>query len=113
MTLLTLLYSLSLAVSPTPQRVDFGTCPLRGGGIIEDCHLEYQWFGAPNANASNVIVVPSWFLGTSEAAGSNHGPWDPGWTTASLPCWSLIRLPTAWLRRRPTAAPRAACVSRT
>ena len=70
MNLLTLLYALSLAApSPAPHRVDFGTCQLRGGGVIEDCHLDYQWFGTPNADASNVIVIPTWFSGNSDAAG--------------------------------------------
>lgn len=72
MKLFSLLYTLSLATSVTPvtpHRVDFGACPLRGGGIIEDCHLDYQWFGTPNADASNVIIVPTWFSGNSHGVG--------------------------------------------
>jgi homoserine O-acetyltransferase len=44
---------------------ELGDCPLRSGVVIEQCRIGYRLAGELNDDKSNVILVPSWYSGTS------------------------------------------------
>lgn len=48
------------------QIADMGDCPLESGEVIQDCRIGYRTVGEMNQDRSNVILVPSWFGGTTE-----------------------------------------------
>jgi homoserine O-acetyltransferase len=61
--------SLSLAnaqANPQQQFADFEECVLSSGDVIKPCKLGYRTFGTLNADKSNVMLVSTWFTGTSE-----------------------------------------------
>ncbi len=43
-----------------------GDLHLENGKTIPDCRLSYRQFGTLNADRSNVVLIPTWFNGTSE-----------------------------------------------
>jgi homoserine O-acetyltransferase/O-succinyltransferase len=45
---------------------DLGECGLESGEVIRECRLGYRVGGRLNADHSNVVLIPSWGLGTSE-----------------------------------------------
>ncbi len=45
--------------------VSVGDLPLSGGGVLLDCRVGYRTFGTMNADGSNVVLIPTWFLGKS------------------------------------------------
>jgi homoserine O-acetyltransferase/O-succinyltransferase len=51
-----------------------GDCSLESGQKILDCQLGYRTFGRLDPNKSNVILFPTWALGTSEQATNFVGP---------------------------------------
>ncbi|MFN1834943.1 alpha/beta fold hydrolase [Balneola sp. MJW-20] len=61
-----------LFIGPTNIRgqelkiADLGKCELISGNFIEDCKIGYRVFGDLNEARDNIIVIPSWFLGSSE-----------------------------------------------
>ncbi|MFT5483278.1 MAG: homoserine O-acetyltransferase [Halieaceae bacterium] len=48
------------------QLASIGDLQLESGETIFDCKIGYRTSGTLNANKSNVIVMPSWFTGTTE-----------------------------------------------
>ncbi|WP_188207477.1 alpha/beta fold hydrolase [Alkalibacillus aidingensis] len=44
-----------------------GDFELEDGGVIPDCQLAYTTYGELNESKDNVIVIPTWFSGTSIA----------------------------------------------
>jgi homoserine O-acetyltransferase len=47
------------------QIANLGTCKLDSGKQIESCQLGYRTFGKLNADASNAVLFPTWFSGTT------------------------------------------------
>src|SRR5690625_5276814 len=43
-----------------------GDFELEEGGVIPNCQLSYRTFGELNENKDNVIVMPTWYSGTSK-----------------------------------------------
>lgn len=56
------------------QFADLGTCPLESGATVLSCRIGYRTWGRKNADASNVILVPLWFTGTTAQLASWVGP---------------------------------------
>ena len=48
------------------QIVSIGDLQLRSGEIIHDCNIGYRVAGTLNVDKSNVIVMPTWFTGTTD-----------------------------------------------
>ncbi|WP_297695039.1 alpha/beta fold hydrolase [uncultured Eudoraea sp.] len=48
------------------QLVNIGDFKTTNGDIIRDCKIGYRTFGKLNADKSNVVLMPTWFTGTSE-----------------------------------------------
>ena len=46
--------------------VNIGDFETTNGDIIKDCKLGYRTVGELNADKSNVVLMPTWFTGTSE-----------------------------------------------
>lgn len=64
---LAIILLLSLASFAQQQQfADLGTCKLESGKVILDCRIGYRVFGTPASDGSNVVLVPTWFLGTTE-----------------------------------------------
>lgn len=49
-----------------PRFADLGSCALESGERIEDCRVAYRTLGTLDATKSNVILVPTWFTGTTK-----------------------------------------------
>ncbi|AKV00736.1 Homoserine O-acetyltransferase [Labilithrix luteola] len=49
-----------------PRFAELGSCVLESGERIEDCRIAYRTLGTLDATKSNVIVVPTWFTGTTK-----------------------------------------------
>lgn len=47
------------------QFAELGDCRLESGGVIMDCRLGYRTLGQYAADRSNVMLVPTWYTGTS------------------------------------------------
>jgi homoserine O-acetyltransferase len=65
----TILWS-NLSPANTPEQssqqfATLGECNLTSGQIIAPCNVGYRTYGTLNAAKSNVILVPTWFTGTS------------------------------------------------
>jgi homoserine O-acetyltransferase len=45
---------------------ELGDFRLESGSVIKDCRIAYRVSGAPRADGSNVILVPTWLAGTSQ-----------------------------------------------
>ncbi|HVJ04092.1 MAG TPA: alpha/beta fold hydrolase [Candidatus Saccharimonadales bacterium] len=56
----------ALAQDGHQQYADLGTCKLESGKVILDCRIGYRVFGHPAPDGSNVVLVPTWFTGTTE-----------------------------------------------
>jgi len=58
------------------QVANLGTCSVESGGQINNCVVTYRVFGERNADASNIVLMPTWVNGSSQAlADSNYlGP---------------------------------------
>lgn len=48
------------------ELVDIGSLPLLAGGTLEQCKLAVATHGTLNAAKDNVILVPTWYSGTSK-----------------------------------------------
>ena len=71
---MTLLFQAPAAAPSSPLQVAyFDTCALQSGERILDCYLTYRWYGEPRPDGSNVIVVPTWLIGTAENVASLVG----------------------------------------
>lgn len=61
-----LLAIVSAAYADGEQKMaSIGDLPLSGGDTLRDCRVGYRTFGTMNADRSNVVLIPTWFLGTS------------------------------------------------
>jgi homoserine O-acetyltransferase len=49
-----------------PQFAELGDFKLESGSVIKGCRLAYRVLGTLNPDKSNVILVPTWFAGTSQ-----------------------------------------------
>lgn len=56
------------------QYANLGECRLESGAVIQNCVVGYRTFGKPNADHSNAILLPTWFLGRSSDLSSMIGP---------------------------------------
>lgn len=55
------------AAPPAPPTVaSLGVCRLASGATLPDCRVAYRSYGRPNADRSNVVLVPTYFAGRSE-----------------------------------------------
>ncbi|MDH4049595.1 MAG: alpha/beta fold hydrolase [Gammaproteobacteria bacterium] len=59
-------FTTQASASGEQQFAEFSKCPLLNGESIVDCRIGYRTFGKLNADRSNAILFPSWFVGTSE-----------------------------------------------
>jgi len=63
---LCLLWQATLSHAEGEQRfADLDQCPLESGEVLEDCRIGYRTFGTVDANKSNVLILPTWFTGTT------------------------------------------------
>ena len=52
--------------SDTAQQIaSFSECQLINGQVIAPCHIGYRTYGTLNDDKSNVLLVPTWYTGTS------------------------------------------------
>jgi homoserine O-acetyltransferase len=56
------------------QFASLGDLKLAGGGVIQDCRVGYRTFGKLTPDRSNVVVMPTWFTGTTEQLQPLVGP---------------------------------------
>jgi len=56
------------------QFANLGDFKLMSGETIRDCRVGYRTFGSLNADKSNVILITTWFGGTSEMIGASLAP---------------------------------------
>ena len=58
------------------QVANLGDCKLESGEQITNCLVTYRVFGKRNADESNIVLMPTWVNGSSQAlADSNYlGP---------------------------------------
>src|SRR5258707_15582187 len=54
------------ARAQTLQFARLGDFKLESGEVIPDCRIGYRTFGTLNSNQSNVVLFPTWALGTTE-----------------------------------------------
>ena len=45
--------------------MNLGDLKLQSGAVLRDCNVGYRTFGHLNANKSNAVLVPTWYLGTT------------------------------------------------
>lgn len=70
-----LLLAAAAAAEEWPQRfADLGDFRLQSGEVIRNCRIGYRTAGTLNADRSNAILVPTWFLGRSEDLAWFVGP---------------------------------------
>lgn len=70
------------AMNPTQGSVEdgaqrfglLGVCPLESGEKVLNCKIGYRTWGTLNSTASNAILVPMWFTGTSGQLVDSVGP---------------------------------------
>jgi homoserine acetyltransferase len=63
-----------VARAQTLQFAELGDFKVESGEVIHDCRIGYRTFGTLNSNKSNVVLFPTWALGTTEQLMSNVGP---------------------------------------
>ena len=49
-----------------PQFANLGDFKLESGKVIKDCKIAYRTMGVMNRNKSNIILMTTWFSGTSQ-----------------------------------------------
>jgi len=64
---------MDLAPAQTLQFAELGDFKLENGEVIRDCRVGYRTIGTLNADKSNIILFPTWALGTTEQLLSNVG----------------------------------------
>jgi homoserine O-acetyltransferase len=60
----------AIAAADELRVADLGDLRLDSGEVIRHCRIGYRSFGALNAERSNVIVLTTWFIGTSRDFGT-------------------------------------------
>lgn len=63
-----------VSVAQEQQFANIGDLKLQNGGVIRSCSVGYRTFGMLAADKSNVIVFPTWALGTTEQLKGSIGP---------------------------------------
>ncbi len=48
------------------RHADLGDFRLEDGSVIRDCRLAYRILGRPDETRSNTVLVPTWFMGTTQ-----------------------------------------------
>lgn len=61
-----ILTSPAIAAGGDLQIASIGDFQLESGELIRDCKIAYRTFGSLNSKKNNVIVMPTWFDGTSK-----------------------------------------------
>ena len=70
-----LLFALPLFAQDGQQKfATLGDFKLISGEVIRDCRIGYRTFGRLNTEKSNVILFPTWSMGTTEQLQGNVGP---------------------------------------
>lgn len=54
--------------------VDLGSFKLRSGAQVSDCRVGYRTFGQLNEARDNAVLVPTWYLGTSQNLAQSFKP---------------------------------------
>lgn len=75
--MLLVLLQMSSAVSACCQEQQYanlGDLRLQSGDTIKDCRIGFRTFGKLNAEHSNIVIWPTWFLGRSGDIAANIGP---------------------------------------
>lgn len=61
------IWSCGIALAEGELRfAEIGDFLLESGNVIKDCRLGYRTFGKINGEKSNIVLFPTWFMGTSE-----------------------------------------------
>lgn len=63
-----------------PRSASIGDLVLESGAVLTDCRVGYRTWGTPAPDGSNVVVLTTWFGGTTESLAGFVGPdrmWDP------------------------------------
>ena len=55
------------------QFADLGSCKVESGETIQNCRIGYRTWGALNSNKSNVVVMLTWFTGTTAQLADSVG----------------------------------------
>lgn len=55
------------------QFADLGQCKVESGETIQNCRIGYRTWGKLNAEQSNIVVLLTWFTGTSEQQAGSVG----------------------------------------
>jgi homoserine O-acetyltransferase len=58
-------FSVAVFAQNTLQYASLGDFQLESGQVLKDCKVAYRTYGMLNADKSNIILVPTWFSGTS------------------------------------------------
>jgi homoserine O-acetyltransferase/O-succinyltransferase len=73
--IIVLLLAFVAAAQPPPQQfAQIGDLRLESGEVIRDCRIGYRTIGTLNADRSNAILFPTWFLGDSAQIAGLVGP---------------------------------------
>jgi len=65
--ILVIIFSFSAVYSQSIQKyAEIGDLKLLSGDTIKNCQIGYRTFGKINNDSSNIIIYPTWFVGTSE-----------------------------------------------
>lgn len=48
------------------QRINIGDLETTSGEVIRNCEIAFRTIGSLNGEASNVVLMPTWFMGSSE-----------------------------------------------
>lgn len=64
----------SRALPQEQQFAKLGDFKLQSGEVLRDCRIGYRTIGQLNSDKSNIIVIPTWALGTTEQWLGNVGP---------------------------------------
>lgn len=73
------LLTLFLAAAPAgaqapPLFADLGVCTTTAGEAVRDCHVGYRTAGRLNSSRDNVVLIPTWYGGSSARLGRLIGP---------------------------------------
>jgi homoserine acetyltransferase len=69
-----LLLASLFACGGTQQLARLGDFTTQSGEVISDCRLGFRTFGRLDPGRSNAVLVPGWFLGTSQGLARQIGP---------------------------------------
>jgi homoserine O-acetyltransferase/O-succinyltransferase len=64
----------AMAQTTSPTFVELGECSTRSGQPVLDCRIAYRTAGTLNEAKDNVVLIPSWYGGTSRSLYRLLGP---------------------------------------